>query len=119
MDQKALNKFKKLLLEEKQNILNASRKDMDDLKLSTDDMADETDHAVSELSQNLAFSLRDRERMLLAMIDAALERIDSGTFGACESCDDPIETKRLEARPMTTLCFSCKEAEEHRQKIFA
>lgn len=119
MDQKSVTKFKKLLLEEKQRILNASRKDMEDLKLSTDDLADDTDHAVSELSQNLAFSLRDRERLLLSMIDAALERIEAGTFGGCESCEEPIETKRLEARPMTTLCFSCKEAEEHRQKIFA
>lgn len=119
MEQKSLAKFKKMLLEEKQKILNASRKDMEDLKLSTDDMADETDHAVSELSQNLAFTLRDRERLLLSMIDAALERIENKTFGNCESCDDPIESKRLEARPMTTLCFSCKEAEEHRRKIFA
>lgn len=119
MDQKQMNKFKKLLLEEKQKILNNSRKDLDDIKVDVDDLPDETDLAASEVSQTLAFKLRDRERLMLAKIDQALERIDEGAFGVCESCEEPIEVKRLEARPVSTLCLACKEQEEHREKVFA
>lgn len=119
MDQKSLNKFKKLLLEEKQRVMNNSRKNLDDIKVDIDDLPDETDLAASEVSQNLAFKLRDRERLLLAKIDEALGRIEEGTFGTCEECEEPIEPKRLEARPVSTLCIACKEREEHREKIFA
>lgn len=119
MDQKSLNKFKKLLLEEKQKVMNNSRKNLDDIKVDVDDLPDETDLAASEISQNLAFKLRDRERMLLSKIDQALAKIDEGTFGVCEDCEEPIEVKRLEARPVSSLCIACKEREEHREKIFA
>lgn len=119
MEQKNLNKFKKLLLEEKQRVMNNSRKNLDDIKVDIDDLPDETDLAASEVSQNLAFKLRDRERLLLAKIDQALGRIEDGTFGTCEECEEPIEPRRLEARPVSTLCISCKEREEHREKVFA
>lgn len=119
MDQKSLTKFKKLLLEEKQKVMNNSRKNLDDIKIDSDDLMDETDLAATEVSQTLAFKLRDRERLLLAKIDAALEKIDEGTFGTCEECEEPIEPRRLEARPVSTLCIACKEREEHREKIFA
>jgi DnaK suppressor protein len=119
MDQKSLNKFKKILLEEKQKVMNNSRKNLDDIKVDVDDLPDETDLAASEVSQALAFKLRDRERLLLAKIDQALAKIEDGTFGICEECEEPIETKRLEARPVSTLCIACKEREEHREKIFA
>lgn len=119
MDQKQLVKFKKILLEEKQRVINNSRKDLDDIKIDTNDLMDETDLAVSEVNQALAFKLRDRERLLLAKIDEALMRIDEGVFGVCDSCEEPIEPRRLEARPVSTLCISCKEIEEHKEKIFA
>src|SRR6201995_2845043 len=119
MDQKQLAKFKKLLLEEKQRVINNSRKNLDELKIDVDDLPDETDLAASEVSQTLAFKLRDRERLLLAKIDDALAKIDEGTFGTCEDCEEPIESRRLEARPVSTLCIACKEREEHREKVFA
>lgn len=119
METKQLTKFKKILLEEKQRVINNSRKDLEDIKVDTDDLMDETDLAASEVNQALAFKLRDRERLLLAKIDEALLRIDEGTFGVCESCEEPIESRRLEARPVSTLCISCKEVQEHREKIFA
>ena len=120
MDQKTRNRLKKILLEERQRVLNmATSKTLDDIQISTDDLADETDQAVSELNQNLNLSLRDRERTLLISLNAALQRIEDGTFGTCESCEDEIELKRLEVRPMTTLCFTCAEEREHKQKLFA
>lgn len=119
MDQKTLNKYKKLLLEEKQRVMNNSRKNLDDIKIDTDDLPDETDLAATEVSQTLAFKLRDRERLLLSKIDTALAKIDEGIFGTCEDCEEPIEPKRLEARPVSTLCIACKERQEHREKVFA
>src|SRR5262245_36394490 len=104
MDAKTLARFRKTLLEEKQRILNNSRNAVrNELALSPDDLPDETDLAASEINQNLIFKLRDRERQLLSKIDEALERMDEGVFGVCEDCEEPIEPKRLEARPVSTL----------------
>ena len=64
-----------------------------------DDLADEIDQASSEYAQSMIFRLRDREKFLLAKIDKALARIESGTFGVCEKCEEEISVKRLEARP--------------------
>lgn len=120
MDAKILAKYKKLLLEEKQRILNNSKNALkNELVLSPDDLLDETDLAASEISQNLVFKLRDRERQLLSKIDEALGRMDEGTFGTCSECEEPIEPRRLEARPVSTMCIACKEKQEHREKIYA
>ena len=120
MDAKTLTRYRKLLIEEKQRILNNSKNALkNELALSPDDLPDETDLAASEISQNLVFKLRDRERQLLTKIDEALARIEEGTFGACADCEEPIEPRRLEARPVSTLCIACKEKQEHREKIYA
>jgi DnaK suppressor protein len=120
MDAKTQMKYKKLLLEEKQRILNNSKNALkNELALSPDDLPDETDLAASEINQNLVFKLRDRERQLLSKIDEALARIDDGTFGTCTDCEEPIEVRRLEARPVSDLCIACKERQEHKEKIYA
>jgi len=120
MDAKTIAKYKKLLLEEKQRILNNSKNALrNELALSPDDLPDETDLAASEITQNLVFKLRDRERQLLSKIDEALSRMEDGTFGTCQDCEEPIEPRRLEARPVSTLCIACKEKQEHREKIYA
>lgn len=120
MDAKGLAKFKKLLLEEKQRILNNSKNALkNDLTVSTDDLPDETDLAAVEVNQNLMFKLRDRERLLLSKIDEAMARIEAGSFGTCDDCEEEIEPRRLEARPVSTLCIACKEREEHKEKIYA
>lgn len=120
MEAKALAKYRKLLLEEKQRILNNSENALKhELALSPDDLPDETDLAASEINQNLVFKLRDRERQLLTKIDEALARMEEGGFGTCQECEEPIEPRRLEARPVSTLCIACKERQEHREKIYA
>src|SRR5262249_35315916 len=99
MKKKDLSRFADRLREEKSKILNHTDKTKhDDLTLSTDDLADEVDLASSELNQSVALRLRDRERLLLQKIEVALSKIDTGTFGICDSCEEPIEMKRLEAR---------------------
>jgi DnaK suppressor protein len=120
MEAKTLAKYRKLLLEEKQRILNNSKNALkNELALSPDDLPDETDLAASEVNQNLVFKLRDRERQLLAKIDEAMGRIEDGSFGTCMECEEPIEVRRLEARPVSTLCIACKEKQEHKEKIYA
>jgi DnaK suppressor protein len=120
MDARTTNRFRKTLLEEKQRILNNSKNAMrTELAVSPDDLPDETDLAASEVNQNLVFKLRDRERLLLMKIDEALARVEEGSFGICMDCEEPIEPRRLEARPVSTLCIACKEAEEHKEKVYA
>lgn len=120
MDAKILAKYRKMLLDEKQRILNNAQNALkNELAISTDDLFDETDLAASEVNQNLNFKLRDRERQLLGKIDEAMARIEDGSFGSCGDCEEPIEVKRLEARPMSDLCIACKEKQEHREKIYA
>lgn len=119
MKKKDLAQFTERLIEEKSRLLNHSEK-KDDLQMSHDDLADEVDLASSELNQNVALKLRDRERSLLQKIELALSKIEDGTFGICESCEEQIEIKRLQARPMAELCIRCKEAQEiEEKKIFA
>src|SRR5476649_1214314 len=119
MEASILTKYKRLLLEEKQRIINNSKNALkNELALSPDDLPDETDLAANEVNQNLVFKLRDRERLLLQKIDEALARIDEGSFGTCMECEEPIETRRLEVRPVSTLCIACKEKQEHREKIY-
>jgi DnaK suppressor protein len=120
MDPKLVSKYKRLLLEEKQRVVNNSKNALkNELSLSPDDLPDETDLAASEINQNLIFKLRDRERQLLSKIDAALARMEEGVFGICQECEEPIEPRRLEVRPVSTLCIACKEKQEHKEKIYA
>ena len=120
MDKKTLGKFKKILLEEKERILNNSKKSLEtEISISPDDLPDETDLAATEINQNLVFKLREREREVLSKIDMALARMDEGTFGTCSECEEPIEQRRLMARPSSDLCLSCQEKFEHRSKIYA
>ena len=70
-------------------------------------------------TQFFELRIRDRERKLLAKIKEALDRLDNGTYGFCESCEDDISAKRLEARPVTTLCVKCKTAQEQHEKEHA
>lgn len=120
MDVQTMNKFKRILLAEKERLLNISKESIkNDLNISPDDLPDEADLAASEINQSLTFELRNRERVMIAKIDTALAKIQDGSFGLCDTCEEPILKKRLEARPFSTLCVSCQEVHEHREKIYA
>ena len=79
--------------------------------------ADPNDRASQESERNLELRIRERERKLILKMKEALRRIEDGTFGICEECEEPISLKRLKARPVTTLCIECKTREERRQKM--
>lgn len=77
-----------------------------------EELPDPTDRASMETDRSRALRLRDRDRRLIGKIHEALERLDSGTFGICESCGGSISAARLRARPVTTLCIECKREAE-------
>ena len=119
MKKKELKRFRALLEEKREEILrNAKRTLESDMSLDQNDMPDEMDLASSEYLQSFTFRLRGREKTFLKKIDHALAKIDEGTFGICEDCEEPIAAKRLEARPETTLCIRCKEDQERHEKSF-
>jgi len=73
---------------------------------------DPTDQATMEADRNFDLRIKDRERRLIKKIDQAISRVKDGSFGVCESCGGAISVKRLQARPVTTLCIDCKTAQE-------
>ena len=80
--------------------------------------ADIADRATSETDRALELRARDRQRKLIAKIDAALARIEDGTYGYCEETGEPIGLKRLDARPIATLSLEAQERHERREKVF-
>jgi len=119
MDKKELKHFRAKLEAMSQDILNEAEKTLSEMTDQSDNFPDPADRATAESNRNFELRIRDRERKLLAKIKEAIERLDSGSYGICESCDDDISLKRLEARPVTTLCVKCKTAQEQHEKEHA
>ena len=80
--------------------------------------ADLADRATSETDRALELRTRDRQRKLIAKIDAALARIEDGTYGYCEETGEPIGLTRLEARPIATLSLEAQERHERRERVY-
>ncbi len=113
MDKKSVNKFKETLLQTKTKILNGGiLRSNEDLHISSDDLPDEADLANSVINQQVTFNIRQREISKLRWIDEALHRIEKGTYGCCEECEEPIGKKRLENQPWATLCIEHAEEAE-------
>ncbi|MBC7386759.1 MAG: TraR/DksA family transcriptional regulator [Cryobacterium sp.] len=111
------SKFKTLFDAEKKRLLFNGRVEGGQYAIASDDMMDEMDFSSIEIENQMRMRLRNREVLYLKKIEEALERIGAGTFGLCGTCEEDIELKRLEARPTTTLCVSCKETEERSEKL--
>ncbi len=119
LKKKDLKRFRELLIEKREEILKSAKRTLnEDMTLDPDDLPDEMDLASSEYLQSFTFRLRGREKTFLKKIDHALAKIEEGTFGICEECEEPISIKRLEARPETTLCIRCKEDQERIEKAY-
>ncbi len=119
LSKKDLAKFQ-ILLEEKRDgvLVNAKKTLADSMVLDPSDLPDEMDLASSEQLQSFEFRLRGREKVHLAKLDLALRKLEAGEFGVCAECDEPINKKRLEARPETQLCIRCKEDQEQTEKAY-
>ena len=120
LNKKELKKFQELLEEKRKAVLERAREMLavENMALDTNDLPDEMDLASSEYLQSFEFRLRGREKSLLSKLDLALKKIDDGSFGVCEVCEEPIGKKRLEARPETSLCIRCKEDQERDERTF-
>ena len=118
MDETRLKEFREILLTERRKIMENAAETLknNEIELSHDDMPDENDLASALYEQNLALRFRGREQRLLRKIGKALQRIDLGEFGECEVCGDEISIRRLEARPVTTMCIACKEEQERNER---
>lgn len=117
MKKRDMNKFKKILEEQRDELLANTRRTLaGDIHLDPDDFPDEIDTASSE--QNLAFQgrLRERERGLLSKIMQALQKIEDGIYGECEACGEAIGLKRIQARPVAELCIDCKSEQEQLER---
>ncbi len=116
MNKRDRNRFRKILEAEREKLLKTAQEiTRNRRKMEDDDLMDEIDLASSEMDQSLIYKLRDRERNLLKKIEKALGKIEDGTYGKCIECDEPIDIKRLEARPVAELCITCKEEQEKKE----
>jgi DnaK suppressor protein len=117
MDQEKLLFFKGLLEERLHVLLEEAGRTASDMRQdSNGDFPDPTDRASLESDRNFLLRIKDRERKLILKVKEALDRIDDGTFGICESCGRPISEKRLIARPVTTQCIECKTEDEKKEQ---
>jgi DnaK suppressor protein len=117
MSVQQLNYFRVLLLEWKKSILSASESTLQLLQDGPIREPDLTDRASSETDWGIELRTRDRQRKLIAKIDAALRRIDEGEYGWCEVTGEPIGIHRLIARPIATMTVEAQQAHERREKI--
>jgi DnaK suppressor protein len=116
MRQRELTMFRKLLNEQRQELISEAAHTLGDMGEDRETFPDPTDRAALEGTRNLTLRIRDRERKLISKIDEALERIEDGSYGKCEECGDEIGVDRMRARPVTTLCIQCKAAQEEAEK---
>ena len=117
MEEKELDFFKELLNAQLEELLKQAGYSVADMRREIESCADFTDMASFEIDRTFKLRIRDRESRLIKKIRSALERIEEGVFGICESCGEEISLKRLEARPVTTLCIKCKTRQEAFEKI--
>ena len=121
MKKKDLDKFKKILAEEKQKILRHLEElsDSAETELTPSAAGDPVDIASLEINQAALTKIGKRETYLLKKIDIALDKIENGTYGECESCGEEISPARLMARPVAQLCIDCKTEQENQERKFS
>ncbi|MEQ9226270.1 MAG: RNA polymerase-binding protein DksA [Parvibaculum sp.] len=118
MNKRQKEYFRRKLEKWKEDILKENRETLQHLQDDSVQHPDLADRASSETERSLELRTRDRQRKLVAKIDAALRRIDDGTYGYCEETGEPISLKRLDARPIATLSIEAQERHERREKVY-
>ncbi|MBN8964208.1 MAG: RNA polymerase-binding protein DksA [Variibacter sp.] len=118
MNKKQQEYFRKKLLAWRDEILKEARETLQHLQDENQNHPDLADRASSETDRSIELRARDRQRKLVSKIDAALSRIDDGTYGYCEETGEPISLRRLEARPIATLSLEAQERHERRERVY-
>ena len=117
MEKITLEEFRSLLRQQMEELVQDAGKTVSGMTEEKTNFPDPTDRAALESDRNFELRIRDRERKLINKIRQAIERIDDGSFGLCENCEEEIGVERLRARPVTTLCIDCKTEQERQEKI--
>jgi DnaK suppressor protein len=118
MNERQREYFRRKLARWKDEILRESRETIQNLQTETTPFADLADRASTEAERQLELRTRDRQRKLIAKIDAALRRLEDGSYGFCEETGEPISLKRLDARPIATLSIEAQERHERRERVY-
>jgi len=114
--EKVIQDIKQSLIAQRNILLNEAEEALNMLPGQTI-FPDMGDQASAEIDRSFMLRLRGREQRLLKKIEAAIDKIESGTFGICEACGEEINIKRLEARPVTSMCIFCKTEQEEEEKL--
>ena len=109
--------FRHKLLEWRVQLIEESQATIDNLREEVRDVGDEAERATRETENSLELRTRDRQRKLVAKIDAAIRRIDEGEYGYCDVTGEPISLKRLDARPIATMSLEAQERHERRERV--
>lgn len=117
MNERQREYFRKKLLDWKDDILRESRETLANLQNDSENHPDLADRASSETDRSIELRSRDRQRKLISKIDAALARIEDGSYGYCEETGEPISIKRLDARPIATLSIEAQERHERNERV--
>jgi DnaK suppressor protein len=118
MNERQREYFRAKLLTWREEILKEAKETLVHLQAENENHPDLADRASSETDRAIELRARDRQRKLIAKIDAAVARLDDGTYGYCEETGEPISIKRLEARPIATLSIEAQERHERRERIY-
>jgi len=118
MNERQAEYFRQKLLRWKEEILREAKSTLQHLQDDNQNHPDFADRASSETDRSIELRARDRQRKLISKIDAALQRIEDGTYGFCEETGEPISLKRLDARPIATLSVEAQERHERRERIY-
>ena len=112
-----LEYFRKLLASMLEEAQQKGDSTLEELTDSNEVFADPADRATAESDRSFTLRIRDRERRLIRKIQAALQRIEDGSYGICEDCGEEIGVPRLKARPVTKLCINCKSKQEEDEHL--
>ena len=118
MSERQRDYFRRKLAGWKDDILRESRETLLVLQNESENHPDIADRASSETDRAIELRARDRQRKLISKINAAILRIDDGSYGYCEVTGDPISLKRLDARPIATLSVEAQERHERRERVY-
>src|SRR6266508_4573670 len=118
MNERQREYFRNKLLDWKEEILAESRETLETLQAESHNHPDYADRASSETDRSIELRARDRQRKLISKIDAALKRLEDGSYGFCEETGEPISLKRLDARPIATLSIEAQERHERRERVY-
>ncbi len=116
MKKKDLKFFKNLLNNRLQELLSHADSTVTGMTRQKENFPDPNDRASHESNRSFELRIRDREHKLIMKIKKTITRIDNGSFGICETCEEDISIKRLKARPVTTQCIECKKRDEEMER---